>query len=166
MTKDKCKDESCLENLKKDYKKLQEKHNLPDFDDMNRDFQIEKIAEIETDYLIREVRKCITDKFSNYLRFIETILQPINVPLFVFSVIKSIGVDEKNKLSEIYKELAKFEVRVIRLDVNLSEEKEADFVNDSYKLWQEIKKDVLDILDIIEKNWDNKVEINNKGYFG
>ena len=100
------------------------------------------------------------------MHFIEAILNPVNAPLFVFSVIKSIGVDEKNKLSETYKELVRFEVILMKLDIDFSEEKEAEFIRDSYETWQKIKKDILEVVEIMEDNLDNKFEANNKGYFG
>jgi len=112
------------------------------------------------------VRKFIVDKFSNYLRFIETILQPVNAPMFVFSIIKSIGAEEKRRLTEVYKKLVKNEVRLIELDIEFVEKKEVEFVKESYKIWQEIKKDILEVVEVIKKNWDNKFETNNKGYFG
>ena len=89
--------ESDLENLKKDYEKIQRKHGLPSFQELNEDFQIEKVAEVETDFLVREIRKFMADKFSNYLRFIEAVLQPVNTPMFIFSIIKSIGAEEDRK---------------------------------------------------------------------
>ncbi len=155
-----------LENLKKDYKKIQEKFNLPNFIDLNKDFYIEKIAEIETDFLVREIRKFMADRFSNYLRFIEALLNPANAPMFVFSVVKSMGNEEKKQLTEIYKKLAQIEVEIIELDINFIEEKEAEFVKESYRTWQEIKRDVLEIIKIIKKNWNNKSEVNGKQYFG
>ncbi len=160
------KEKSNLENLKKNYQKIQKKYDLPSFDDLNKDFQIEKVAEIETDFLIREIRKFLADKFSNYLRFVEAILNPVNAPMFIFSIIKSIGIKEKKKLTNIYGQLSKTEIRLIELDINFEEEKEADFVKESYKMWQEIKKDVLDVLDVMKNNLGNKVEVNGKGYFG
>ncbi|MBA7660405.1 hypothetical protein ES703_68407 [subsurface metagenome] len=159
-------EKSDLEKLKEDYKEIQKKYNLPIFEELNKDFQIEKVAEVETDFLIREVRKFIVDKFSNYLRFIETILQPVNAPMFVFSIIKSIGAEEKRRLTEVYKKLVKNEVRLIELDIEFVEKKEVEFVKESYKIWQEIKKDILEVVEVIKKNWDNKFETNNKGYFG
>ena len=165
---DKCKkdEDSCLENFKEDYKKIQQKYGLPDFEKLNDDFQIEKISEVETEHIIREIRKFMADKFSNYLRFVENILQPINAPMFVFSVIKSIGVEEKNKFMEVYKFLSRKEVELIELDVEFDEDKEAKFVKEAYKEWQEIKKKILEVIDSIKSNWDNKFEVNNKGYFG
>lgn len=155
-----------LQDLKKNYAKIQKQYDLPSFDELNKDFQIEKVAEGETDFLIREIRKFMADKFSNYLRFIEAILNPVNAPMFIFSIIKSIGIEEKNKLTDIYGKLSKTEIRLIKLDINFAEEKEADFVKESYKMWQEIKKDILDVLEVMKNNLGNKTEVNGKGYFG
>ncbi len=158
--------ESNLKELKENYKEIQEKYNLPVFEKLNEDFHIEKIAENETELLIREVRKIMADRFFNYLRFIESFLNPVNVPMFVFSVIKIITLKEKEKLTEIYKKLAKIEVDLIDLDIQFSEQKEAQFIKESYKIWQDIKEDMLKIIEVIKNNWDNKNETNSKGYFG
>ena len=157
---------SDLGKLKEDYKKIQKKYGLPGFEELNKDFQIEKIAEIETDFLIREIRKFMAEKFSNYLRFIETILQPVNVPMFIFSIIKSIGVKEKERLTDAYKKLIKVEIRLFELDIKFSEEKEIAFIKESYEMWQEMKKDILEIVGVMKKNLDNKSETNSKDYFG
>jgi len=158
--------ESDLEKLKENYKKIQKTYNLPDFDKLNLEFSIEKAAEAETDFLIREIARIMAEKFSNYLRFVELVLNPVNSPMFIFSIIKTIGENEKKKLSEIYKSLAKIELDLIELDIDFSEKREAEFINNSYKTWMNIKKDFMEVIDKVKSNWDNKHEINNKGYFG
>jgi len=160
------KEKSDLESLKENYKKIQVEHNLPSFEKLNEDFGIERIAEIETDFLIREVRKCVADRFSNYLRAIEGILNPANAPMFIFSIIKAINSREKEKFTEIYKKLAEIELELIELDIEFSEEKEAEFIKNSYKKWQEIKKDLLEIFKIIKDNWNKKFDVSGKSYFG
>ena len=155
-----------LEILKQKYKELQAKHHLPSFEELNEDFNIEKASETEVDLLIREIRRFMADKLSNYLRFIEAILNPVNVQMFIYSFIKSLENGEKEKLTEIYKKLSKTELKLIELDVKYSEEKEVLFIRESFVMWQEIKKDLLDILEKINKNWDNKVESRSKDYFG
>lgn len=159
-------EESKLKDLKKRYSVIQKKDSLPSFDELSRDFQIERIADVETDYLIREIRKLMADKFSSYLRFLEATLNPVNVPMFVFSITKSIGVKEKEKLTELYKELAKIEVSLIGVDVDFDEKKEAEFVKETFKTWQKTKKEILNFINVVQKGWDNKIEKNNKGYFG
>ena len=160
------KEESKLAKLKENYKVIEKRYDLPSFEKLNEDFQIEKAAELETDILIREVRKFIADKLAGYMRFVEALLNPVNAPMFVFSIIKSLGVEEKKKLTDVYKKLTKNEIRLIELDVKFSEEKEAEFIKESYKMWQEIKEDILEIMGAIKKNWDNKFEVNGKSYFG
>ena len=86
--------------------------------------------------------------------------------MFIFSIIKLIESDEKKKLSEIYKELMKLEMKFIELDLDFNEQKEALFIKQSFKEWQGIKKEMLEITEKINNRWDEKPEGNNKGYFG
>lgn len=160
------KDKKSLEEFKEEYKKLQKKHGLPSFEDLNKDFYIEKLAEVETDYLIREVRRMVAERIFNSLRMIETFLNPSNAPMFVFSMVKTFTDNEKKALTEIYKELARNEVELIKLDLGYSEEKEAEFIKNSCKIWKKAGKELLEVIKIVEKNWDNKTETNGKGYFG
>jgi len=158
--------ESCLADLKNNYSILSKKYSLPSFEELNQEFQIEKLAEIETDYLLREIRKFITEKFSNYLNFIETLLNPASAHMFVFTVIKTLENKDKENLSELYKKLSRKEVETIRLDLDFSEKSEAEFIKNSFEFWKNIKDGLLEIVAVIEKNWDVKVEKVGKGYFG
>ena len=158
--------ERSLEDLKREYEEVQKRYNFPNFADINRDFSIEKIYESETELLIKEIMKIMEEKFSGYLRFIESILNPVNSPMSIFSLIKSLGQSEKKILSEIYEKLVKQEINALEVDIHFSEEKGARFINDSYELWQGIKKDLLEIVSILKKNLDNKSDSNKAGYFG
>lgn len=154
-----------LDKLKENYKILQEKYSLPSFEKLNEDFQIEKIAEFETELLLKETRRFLTDKFFNYLRFVESILNPVNVPMFVFAITKTLGISEREKLGELYKIISKIEVDLIELDLQYSEEKETEAIKKYYDLWQEMKKDFLEIVEVIRKNWDSKTEEGKRDYF-
>lgn len=156
----------CLEELKKSYAILREKHNLPEFDELNRDFSIEKISEYETELLLKEIRRFMFDKFSNYMRFLEGLLNPVNASIFTFSVLKSLNSDDKKIIEEIYKKLMKIELELMAVDIDYNEDKEVEFIKESYKIWHEIKKGWKQTIDSVKKNWDNKIEENNKAYFG
>ncbi|MFC1666198.1 hypothetical protein ACFLZF_00605 [Nanoarchaeota archaeon] len=158
--------ESNIDELKKDYQIIQDKYNLPCFEELNKDFCIEKLSEIETDYLIREIRKLIADKFVSYLKFVETLLHPVNVPIFILSIVRLIDNKDKAKLSKIYEKLAKSEIEIVELDLVFCETKEAEFINNSYSLWQEIREDLLVFIRKIKNDWNVKPQINEKNYFG
>lgn len=168
LTSAMAKEESKLEKFKKDYDKLRKKHSLPSFEQLNEDFQIEKTSELETDTPIREIRRFVSDKLSSYLRFVEAMLNPSSspAPMFTFAIVKTINHEDKNKLTEIFKLLAKNEIKLIEVDLKFIEKKEADYVKDSFKMWQEIKEDLLKVIQNMNKNLDNKNENNNKSYFG
>ncbi|MDP3987185.1 MAG: hypothetical protein Q8P81_03105 [Nanoarchaeota archaeon] len=158
--------EEGVKELKEDYEKLKQKHGLPEFSVLNEEFNIEKIADSETDILIREIRKFMVDKILNYMRFIENILNPVNAPMFIFSVIKLLEPEDKKKLGDIYKEMMKRELVFIERDLEFNEEEEVKTIKDNLEFWQETKGDLLRIIRKMGKKWDDKVEIDSKGYFG
>lgn len=155
-----------LEKLKEKYKNFQKQYNLLPFEKLNEDFQIEKVLETETDFVLREIRETITNKFLNYLRFIESILNPSNSPMFVFAITKTFGIREREKLTELYKRIAKLEIDLIELDLEYSEKKEAEAIKRYFEMWQDMKKEFMEIINVIKKNWNNKTEDNEKGYLG
>ena len=156
-----------LEKLKKEYGALRAKYGLPEYSKLVEDFSsVERASDVETDYLIREIRRYVADKLFNFHRFVEALLNPSNVPMHIFSMIKALGADEKKKLSDIYKEIAKIEIMVMEVDLDFSEKKEAEFIKYSFDVWQKIKKDFSNVLDVIKKNWDTKAEEGRRDYFG
>lgn len=160
------KDDSPLEKIKKEYSVFEKKYSLPTFERLNEDFVIERIAESETEYLVREIRRHIAEKLSNSLRIIDILLNPSNTPAFLMPAIKAINQDEKEILEKTYKKLSKNEIVVVKLDLNYSIDNEIKYIKESYSTWQEIKKELSKTFETIEKNWDKKAEKNSNGYFG
>lgn len=155
-----------LELLKERYFEIQKKHNLPSFEELNQEFGIEKTEIEKFDILIREIRKYVADKLLNYLKFIETILNPSNASMVIFSIIKALGEDEKKKFTEIYKKIAKIELDLIELDISFNEEKEAEFIKKGHILWKEISKDLMAIMDKVKENWDKESTKSGSSFVG
>ncbi len=164
--KEKMKEESNLEELKKDYSVLQKKYNLPDFKELNEEFDIEKAAENETDCLLREIRKLVMEKVIAYLRFIEMLLNPSNAPLFFFALVKGLTAQDKRVLEKLYDKLGSLEIDVIELDCSYSEKEEAEFVKRLFGEWKSVKDDMLNLVEVLRRNWGQKSGKNERGYFG
>jgi len=159
-------EENNLSNLKRKYNKFKEKYNFVDFYELNKLFDIEDI-DSETDFLIRKIRRVISDKIAGYLRFIEIILNPANAPMFFFKFIKKLDEGDKKQLTEVYETLGKFELEIVGLDLNYDEEKEANFIKRVYKLFSEdVSKKLLDVVKKMGNNSKEKKESENKSYFG
>ncbi len=161
------KKESDLEALKKEYAKLRGKYkNLPSFQQLNEDFEIEKIAEKETEFLLREIRKAIAEKSIAFLRFLESLINPSNAPLFIFAILKNLSAQEKKIVEKIYREFCKEEISTLKLDVCYDEKEEVRFIIDSTKRWQELRPELEKLTIALEKAWEKTAEKKEKSYFG
>lgn len=158
--------ENNLNELKKDYAKLQKKYALPTFRELNEEFDIEKAAEHETDCLIREIRKTIMDKVIAYLRFIEMLLNPSNAPIFFFALVKGLSSQDKRILEELYEKLGRFEIDVIELDCKYNEKDEAEFIKRIAIEWQNISQEMIKMVEVLRRNWNQKSRQNERKYCG
>jgi len=153
-----------LSKLKQEYNKFKENYNLPEFSEMNKVFDIEEI-DSDTEFLLRRVRRLVSERISGLLKFVEVILNPNNGSIFIFKLIKKINEEDKKQLSEIYEILSGFELEIIKLDLDYNENKEAEFIKKTYNLLTNelIRK----LLNIIEKISNYSEEKKEKGtYFG
>jgi len=157
---------SKLEKLKKNYAVLVKKHKIPKFEDINKEFEIEKLQLKETDFLLREIRRTISDKIVAFLKFLELFMNPSSAPLFVLIALKNLQNHTKEKIEETYKVLVKQELHSVKLDVDYKEAEEVKFVKDVLKNWKSFKEDLLEICKDIDKAYTKTSEKNHKGYFG
>ena len=154
-----------IQELKKNYNQLKIKHSLPEFTELNKLFDIED-TEIETEFLLKKIRRTISEKIAGYLRFIDVILNPSNAPIFFFKLAKRLDSKDMQTLKNIYENLGKFEIRTICLDIDYSEKNDAEFIKDIFNTFnKEIKKDFIVIIEKLNTEEENSKKINGS-YFG
>ncbi len=154
-----------LEELKQEYETFRQKYELPDFTELNKHFDIEEI-DIETEFLLRKIRRNISEKIAGYLRFIEIILNPSNAPMFFFKLIKKLDSDDKTNLTKIYENLSSFEIKAISLDLNYDEQKEAEFIKNIQNNFKTFKNELLEVIKKLDNGEGVKIKNNNESYFG
>lgn len=158
--------ERSLKDIESEYEKLNKKFQLPVFEKLIEDFDIDKIAEKSEGILIRDVRRVINDKLSAYLHLFETLLHPSSPPMFVLTFLKNTTEDDKKSIREIYKEIAKLQMTNIKLDTIFNEKNEAEFIKDSFNAWQSLKKKIYTLVEIFEREFEKNIEVKEKSYFG
>lgn len=158
--------ESNLTKLKKEYSLFEKKYQLPKFSELNIEFEIEKLQERETDLLLREIRRTISDKTVAFLKFFEVFLNPQAAPLFLLSAIKSLNAHDRIKIEKIYKKIVLIEVQAISLDIEYEEKKEAEFIKNTYKNWKDMKEDLKIIEEILSRVNQESKSSSGKSYFG
>jgi hypothetical protein len=158
--------EECnLDEVKKEYSKFKDKYNLPSFDEVNEVFEIEDI-DTETDFFLRRIRRLILDKVVGYMRFIEIMLNPSNATIFFFKLTSKLEKSDKEALTEMYERIGKFEIDAIKIDLDYSEEKEAELIKDMFNIFKtEIKEKLLPVIYKLENGKEEKKK-DDSGYFG
>jgi hypothetical protein len=156
-----------LESLKEDYAIFEKKYGLPNFKDLNEEFEIEHLTEIETDFLLRIIRKTILEKITFFSKFIGMIINPgEGGSLFSFSVAKTLNQENRKELAKLYGEISKLQLESLKRDISYSEKEEAGFIKHLFSFWEEeTKKTLLETLKIIESNWENESKKSEKSYF-
>ncbi len=149
-----------------EYAELKKDHTLPDFEILIQDFDIEKIADKETIFLAREIRKTINEKIIAYIHLFETLTNPGGSPMFVFKILKNISEDEKEQIQEFYKVLSKTQIEIMKLDTIYSEKNEIKFINKTFKIWQEMKTKIYALFESFETNFENGDISKERSYFG
>lgn len=155
-----------IAKLKKEYSELAGKYKLPSYKELHEEFDIERVAENESETVLREVRKAMMDKVLSYLRFIEMMLNPSNAPMFFFALLKGLDARDKKVLEELYTQLGRLEIDVIFTDNNYSEKNEAEFISKVYTEWKKVKEAMNKIHSSLQNCWDKKCETKEKSYLG
>lgn len=158
--------ENSLEKIKKQYEFLKKKYKLPEFSKLNEEFEIEKIQEKETDFILREIRRAISDKVAAFLRFFELFVNPQAAPVFVLISLKNLTSKEKEIIERTYKELVELELAAVGLDISYNEAKEAQSILRVLKKWQELKPELEEVTTAILKVQEKASEKKGKSYFG
>jgi len=152
-------------DFEEDYEVLRQKYNLPEFETLAQDFDIEKIAEKETLFLAREIRRAINEKITAYIHLFETLINPTSPPMFVYKILKNMTEKEKEQIQEFYKILSKNQIEIMKLDTIYSEKNEIEFIKRTFKAWQEIKSKINTLFESFETNFENGDTSKERSYF-
>lgn len=147
------------------YNELRQKHNLPEFEKLAEDFDIEKIEDKESIFLIREIRRAVNEKITAYLHLFETLINPNTPPMFVFSILRNSSDKNKDTIREIYKILSKIQIKAMKLDTIYKEDIEVKFINETFSTWQELKLRIYKLIENFEANFEENDTSQNRSYF-
>jgi len=153
-----------MEKIKTKYQELSKKHKLPPFDKLNNEFEISSIE--ETEFLLREIRRKITEKIENYKKVLDGVLQPDTsyTDMYEASALTSEEIDNAFKL---LKKLMNLDRYSIETSIGETDEKTARFLKLIYEDWPEINKSFLIIINKLKLSWLKEIKVKkDTGYLG
>ncbi len=152
-----------LEELKMAYSVFEKKYKLPSFQDLNKNFEIEKI-ERQSEILLRIIRVIMMEKVIATQRFIESLLTPGNAPRLLYKYLKSMSSEDKTKLDGLYEKFANLMLKALTVDVEFKEEKEAEMIKEIYSAWEISKKDLHEVIRNVQNPKEGQAR-KEKSYF-
>ncbi len=153
-----------LKELKKNYSILAKKYKLPSFENLNENFEIDKIDR-ETETPLRLIRKVMMEKLVNSMGFLDLLLNPVNAPRMYVSYSRSLSIEDRKVIDEIYSILGDVSLSSLELEIDSSEKKEAEIIKRICSAWESVKPKFRKIMTNMKK--PNKVIAKkDKTYFG
>jgi hypothetical protein len=153
-----------LKEIKREYEVLAKKYSLPNFKQLNEEFEVERINH-ESETVLRAVRKAVMEKMINMLGFLEMFINPVNVPRMYIPYIKSISAADKKEIDKIYDDVSALTMEGLDYEVDYSEEGEAKLIKKTFDMWNSVKPSLRKILANMRKPVadDSKKE---RSYYG
>ena len=150
------------------YDEKKTKYNLPGYDELNIEFGIE---EIDDDHdgkklVLHRIRDRIHEKLEYYSLILESMVQPDTILKDMYEA-KYINDNTRENAYLLYKKI----VAVLRQSdlarLYSSEERQAEFIRESYAEWKSIKEDLLKQIQKLADLWKKETDIKEDlSYFG
>lgn len=154
------------QEIEKKYNELKKKHKLPEFKEMDFEFEISSLE--DTNFPMRAVVRRIAEKLDFYTTMLEEVLQPDTSSLYAMHEMKYFQADEKNAMYAIYTKLMNLNRQSIEALLERDEKSEADFIITVFDEWKKIKAELLKFVKKMRASW-NAEEADIKedlGYLG
>ncbi len=158
-----------MKDLRQNYRKFEQKYKLPSFEELDKEFEILYVHSIfEISYPLKFIRRRINDNISWICNMIQTIMQPN--PGSIISMEESTFFPKENKegYQKLLKELMYIERLSLALDIESTEENDAELIKTMFNKWKEIKPKVHEITNILKEGWKKEAvkENRNHSYLG
>ena len=149
-------------DVEKEYEKL--KYKLPNFKELDSEFEVSFIKEKE--FLLRGIRRRVTEKIILSCRIIESLIYPTQSNIITAIESKELSEEQKKKMDYLYKKFMIFERESLRLDIDPSDKGDVDYINDVFNKWIKFKKDMIKIVEFMKDSWIKEEKSDKNNYFG
>ena len=154
-----------MKNMEEQYSKLKNKYNLPNFQDLDKEFGI---SSIENDkFLLRETINKIMERVDFFSELLECSLQPDTSSLRSMNESKFFEDKERRIFYILYKKLMVISRESTEVSLKRYEKEEANFINKTFNEWKELKTDLLKFVEKVKDSWKKETNIKEDlGYLG
>ena len=155
-----------MEELKKEYKILQKKYNLPNFEDLDKEFEIRALEVNKCGILIKAILRVINNKVGIFLNYLEPVVSPPQQIMHYMIEYNNISSEDKKPMYEFYKELSYLYHKDCRIELEDNKVIAAQ-INEIWKKWPSILNKIKLALEKINEAWlKEKEKTKRNNYMG
>ena len=144
--------------VKEEYEKLKKEYPiLPEYNKLNHEFEISTIE--NTDFLLREIKRKIGEKFEPLLDLLEHIITPDTNSFSDMYECRCYTNGEKKIVIDIFRHLMEQYRSLLETDLIADDKVDAETIRKLYDIWLQEKKQILPYLKKIRECWQKHVEI-------
>jgi hypothetical protein len=150
--------------IKKEYFEFAKKYKLPDYSALNSEFEISLIE--HSDFLLREIRRKVTEKLDYYARIIEELLSA-EPTLNSLHECKNLSDERKKKVYLVHRTLMMMIRGSAEVGITNSDEENSAFIKNALEQWNKMKPALKEIIILMKDSWEEEIsEKEELGYFG
>ena len=151
-------------DIKKAYSELKKKNDLPSFDEIDSLFEISALDSEQ--FLLRNIRRKITDTLEYYLKLLEEVLHP-ETTLAAMHEQRFFTEDDRKHYITLYKRLMIIHRKSLEVALLQDDEAHSAFIRDVFKVWPSLQKELLGLVKKLQGYWQEEdVQGEGLGYFG
>lgn len=138
-------------DVEKEYSELGKKHKLPEFKEIDFEFEISDLD--ETNFLFRAIIRRIAEKLDFYTTMLEEVLQPDTSNLYAMHETRYLAEADKSQIYEIYAKLMNLNRQSIEVSLEHTEKGQAEFINNALNEWKTLKVELLKFVRKMKASW-------------
>ena len=143
-----------IKELEKQYSELKKKFKLPEFKEVDNEFELSDLD--ETNFLLRSIVRRIAEKLDFYSTMLEEILQPDTSNLYAMHEIRHFDDNEKKQMYELYIKLMSSNRKSIEVSLIHNEKEEVDFISSMFNEWKILKNELLKFVMKMRASWKSE----------
>ena len=157
------------EDFKKLYNYKARKYSLPPFEEIDNEFEIYDLfvsRRVPPTYIIKNTQRFIVERFWGAINFLHNFLFPNQQSLILMEESQKFTEEEKEQISELMKKLTIIARKGAAIDIKNNEKEIAGYINELYKEWLNLKKDITEIADKNLAKWKSESKSEKRDYYG
>jgi hypothetical protein len=151
--------------IEQKYGELKKKHTLPDFADLDKEFEISKLE--KPAFLLREIRDLISERMHDLSHVLEPWVQPdVNAFTTIFEY-RTLNESERREVFAQFKKLMALRRACLDAELAVDDVQDAALITRAMNEWPGIRKALRPIIQKIMAAWPKPSERQEVvGYFG